>query len=125
MLDEPTIGLHPRDTERLLANLRALVDTGSTVLVVEHDAETIRAADHLVDLGPGGGRNGGHIVAEGAPAEVLADPRLADRRARSREPLGVVRPRRADGATTGIELDRRARATTCKDVDLARPASGA
>ena len=63
VLDEPTIGLHPRDTGRLLDNLRALVDTGSTVLVVEHDAETIRAADHLIDLGPGGGRHGGHIVA--------------------------------------------------------------
>src|SRR5439155_14598944 len=72
VLDEPTIGLHPRDTGRLLANLRALVDTGSTVVVVEHDAETIRAADHLTDLGPGGGRNGGHIVAAGTPAEVLA-----------------------------------------------------
>src|SRR3989442_11414666 len=61
VLDEPTIGLHPRDTERLLANLRALADTGSTVLLVEHDADTIRAADHLVDLGPAGGRHGGRI----------------------------------------------------------------
>src|SRR4029079_17607802 len=68
VLDEPTIGLHPRDTGRLIANLRALVDTGSTVVVVEHDAETIQAADHLTDLGPGGGRNGGHIIAAGTPA---------------------------------------------------------
>ncbi|MDP9033902.1 MAG: ATP-binding cassette domain-containing protein, partial [Myxococcota bacterium] len=65
VLDEPTIGLHPRDTRRLLANLRQLADMGSTVLVVEHDAETIRAADHLIDLGPGGGRSGGHIAAQG------------------------------------------------------------
>ncbi len=72
VLDEPTIGLHPRDTGRLLDNLRALVDTGSTVVVVEHDAETIRAADHLVELGPGGGRHGGHIVAHGDAAAVLA-----------------------------------------------------
>ncbi len=72
VLDEPTIGLHPRDTGRLLENLRALVDTGSTVLVVEHDLDTLRAADHLVDLGPGGGRLGGRIVAAGSPAEVLA-----------------------------------------------------
>lgn len=72
VLDEPTIGLHPRDTGRLLDNLRALVKTGSTVLVVEHDVDTIRAADHLIDLGPAGGRGGGHIVAEGAPAKVLA-----------------------------------------------------
>ena len=75
VLDEPTIGLHPRDTQALLSNLRALVATGSTVLVVEHDAETIRAADHVIDLGPEGGRNGGHIVAEGRASDVLADPR--------------------------------------------------
>src|SRR6185503_19514193 len=74
VLDEPTIGLHPRDTKALLANLRALVDTGSTVLVVEHDADTIRAADHLIDLGPTGGRGGGRILAEGPAARVLADP---------------------------------------------------
>jgi len=72
VLDEPTIGLHPRDTERLLANLRALVDTGSTVVVVEHDADTIRAADRIIDLGPSGGRGGGRIIAAGSPADVLA-----------------------------------------------------
>ena len=72
VLDEPTIGLHSRDTARLLANLRELCDTGSTVLVVEHDADTIQAADHLVDLGPSGGRHGGRIVAAGPPATVLA-----------------------------------------------------
>lgn len=71
VLDEPTIGLHPRDTSRLLSNLRALVDTGSTVVVVEHDAETIRAADHIVDLGPGGGHHGGRIVAQGPARAVL------------------------------------------------------
>jgi excinuclease ABC subunit A len=94
VLDEPTIGLHPRDTKRLIANLRALVDTGSTVLVVEHDAETILAADHLTDLGPSGGRNGGHIIAEGTPAAVLASPG-SPTGAALREPFGVVRPRRA------------------------------
>ncbi|HEY3595504.1 MAG TPA: excinuclease ABC subunit UvrA, partial [Polyangiaceae bacterium] len=72
VLDEPTIGLHARDTYRLLDNLKALVATGSTVLVVEHDADTIRAADHLVDLGPTGGRGGGRILAAGPPAKVLA-----------------------------------------------------
>lgn len=71
VLDEPTIGLHPRDTSRLLRNLRALVDTGSTVVVVEHDAETIAAADHIVDLGPGGGRQGGRVVAAGSASEVM------------------------------------------------------
>ncbi|HTJ82149.1 MAG TPA: excinuclease ABC subunit A, partial [Polyangiaceae bacterium] len=74
VLDEPTIGLHPRDTHRLLRNLRALADMGSTLLVVEHDADTIRAADFLVDLGPTGGRSGGRIMAAGAPSAVLRDP---------------------------------------------------
>ena len=71
VLDEPTIGLHPKDTSRLLGNLRDLVGIGSTVVVVEHDADTIRAADHLVDLGPGGGTHGGRVVAAGAPSKVL------------------------------------------------------
>ncbi len=74
VLDEPTIGLHPRDTQRLLQNLRALVDTGSTVLVVEHDTDTILAADHVIELGPTGGRGGGRILAEGTPQAVLATP---------------------------------------------------
>jgi excinuclease ABC subunit A len=74
VLDEPTIGLHPRDTGRLLGNLRKLADMGSTILVVEHDADTIRAADWLIDVGPAGGRGGGHIVAQGTPADVLRDP---------------------------------------------------
>ncbi|HEY8944077.1 MAG TPA: excinuclease ABC subunit A, partial [Polyangiaceae bacterium] len=72
VLDEPTIGLHPRDTGRLIRNLRRLVELGSTVLVVEHDAETIRAADHLIDLGPGGGSRGGCVMAEGPPERVLS-----------------------------------------------------
>lgn len=74
VLDEPTIGLHPRDTSRLIQNLRRLVELGSTVLVVEHDSETILAADHLIDLGPGGGSQGGNVVACGAPRRVLANP---------------------------------------------------
>jgi excinuclease ABC subunit A len=74
VLDEPTIGLHPRDTARLLANLRALAATGSTILMVEHDADTIRAADYLIDLGPSGGRRGGRIIAQGEPSVVLAHP---------------------------------------------------
>jgi len=74
VLDEPTIGLHPRDTQRLIDNLRALVDTGSTVMVVEHDEATIRAADWVIDIGPVGGREGGHVVASGPVAEVLGDP---------------------------------------------------
>ena len=70
VLDEPSIGLHARDNARLLESLRRLTTAGNSVLVVEHDADTIRAADHVVDLGPGAGRNGGSVVAEGTPAEI-------------------------------------------------------
>jgi excinuclease ABC subunit A len=74
VLDEPSIGLHQRDNGRLLETLKRLRDLGNTVLVVEHDEETIRSADWVVDLGPGAGREGGHIVAQGTPEEVEAAP---------------------------------------------------
>ena len=74
ILDEPSIGLHPRDNIRLLNSLLSLRDMGNTVLVVEHDEDTMRAADYLVDFGPGPGIRGGEIVAAGPPAEVLANP---------------------------------------------------
>jgi excinuclease ABC subunit A len=74
ILDEPSIGLHQRDNTRLLATLRDLRDLGNTVLVVEHDEETIRAADHVIDLGPRAGRNGGEVVAAGTVAEVMRHP---------------------------------------------------
>jgi excinuclease ABC subunit A len=74
VLDEPTIGLHARDHRLLLSTLRELVEQGNSVVLVEHDEETIRAADHVIDLGPGGGRDGGRIVAQGTPASILAHP---------------------------------------------------
>ena len=74
ILDEPSIGLHQRDNERLLGTLRELRDLGNTVIVVEHDRETILAADHILDLGPGAGRHGGHVVAQGSLEQVLAEP---------------------------------------------------
>ena len=74
VLDEPSIGLHPRDNERLLDTLARLRDLGNTVLVVEHDAETIERADYVIDLGPGAGRLGGKVVACGSPAEIAANP---------------------------------------------------
>ena len=75
VLDEPSIGLHQRDNERLLVTLRRLRDLGNTVLIVEHDEDAIRAADHLIDMGPAAGVNGGHVIAEGTPAEVAANPK--------------------------------------------------
>lgn len=99
VFDEPTIGLHQRDTHRLIGVLRRLVDLDNTVLVIEHDLETIAAADWVVDFGPGAGKHGGQVVAEGAPAAVAAHPTsltgayLAGRKAipvpsRRREPNG-------------------------------------
>jgi excinuclease ABC subunit A len=103
VLDEPTVGLHPRDTERLLRTLLELRDLGNTVLAVEHDEVMIRAADCVVDMGPGAGRRGGKVVACGTPAEVAAGPSLTGQwlrgelpmaeRAAPRAPLGHVRLR--------------------------------
>ncbi|HEU0201583.1 MAG TPA: excinuclease ABC subunit UvrA, partial [Burkholderiaceae bacterium] len=70
VLDEPSIGLHQRDNDRLIATLRRLRDLGNTVLVVEHDEDAIRSADYVVDLGPGAGEHGGHVVAQGKPADI-------------------------------------------------------
>lgn len=74
VLDEPSIGLHQRDNDRLIATLKHLRDLGNTVVVVEHDEDTIRSADYLIDVGPGAGVHGGEIVAAGTPAEVAATP---------------------------------------------------
>jgi len=118
VLDEPTIGLHPRDTGRLLENLRALVDTGSTVLVVEHDLDTLRAADHLVDLGPGGGRLGGRIVAAGPPSEVLASEASPTARA-LQLPVRGLRPERPP-ARDWLRLEG-VRCHNLRGVDLVLP----
>jgi excinuclease ABC subunit A len=74
VLDEPSIGLHQRDNQKLLHTLKEMRDLGNTVLVVEHDLETILSADHVVDLGPGAGEHGGYVVAQGTPKEIAANP---------------------------------------------------
>ena len=74
VLDEPSIGLHPRDTRKLLQTLKELRDLGNTIVLVEHDEDTIRAADYILDLGPGGGHAGGHLVASGTLQEIMAKP---------------------------------------------------
>src|SRR5262249_22559314 len=80
VLDEPSIGLHHRDNSRLIAALEALRDLGNAVLVVEHDEETIRRADYVIDLGPGAGKHGGELVAAGTPADIeRADNSLTGR----------------------------------------------
>ena len=109
VLDEPSIGLHQRDNERLLVTLRRLKALGNTVLVVEHDEDAIRAADHLIDMGPEAGLGGGHVIAQGTPAEVEADPNsvtgayLSGRRRidvpATRRPVDAKRLVRVVGAT--------------------------
>ena len=74
VFDEPTIGLHPKDVQILLAIFRALVKNGATVIVIEHDLDVIKNADYIIDMGPGGGEEGGRIVAAGTPDEIAADP---------------------------------------------------
>jgi excinuclease ABC subunit A len=121
VLDEPTIGLHPRDTGRLLDNLRRLAGMGSTVLMVEHDADTIRAADYLIDLGPSGGRHGGRIVAEGPPAVVLKSDASPTARA-LKEEFAIANARASqDRASEAIEL-RGARAHNLRVDRLEIPA---
>ncbi len=106
VLDEPSIGLHQRDNERLLGTLRRLRDLGNTVLVVEHDEDAIRAADHLIDMGPEAGVNGGRVVAEGTPAQVAAHPDSltgAYLSGRKRIPVPALRrPAQADRAVTVV-----------------------
>ena len=98
ILDEPSIGLHARDHARLLASLARLRDMGNTVLVVEHDEATIRAADHVIDMGPGAGIHGGEVVAEGTPAEIMGDLRsLTGAYLSGRRAIAVPEQRRAPG----------------------------
>lgn len=73
VLDEPSIGLHQRDNDRLISTLKEMRDLGNTLIVVEHDDDTMRAADYLVDVGPGAGEHGGEIVASGTPKQVMSN----------------------------------------------------
>ena len=95
VLDEPSIGLHQRDNDKLLATLKNLRDMGNTLLVVEHDEDTMRAADYLIDIGPGAGIHGGKVVAAGTPEEVMANPdSLTGRYLSGREKIPVPAERR-------------------------------
>jgi excinuclease ABC subunit A len=120
VLDEPTIGMHSRDTPRLVGMLRALRDLGNTVLVIEHDLEVIAAADWVVDFGPGAGRLGGQIVAQGAPANVAREPASITGQylaGTARIPLPAARRPAGDQALTV----RGARQHNLKDVTVAFP----
>ena len=121
VLDEPSIGLHQRDNRLLLSTLGRLRDLGNTVVVVEHDEETIRSADYVVDLGPGAGVHGGEVMFQGTPAELLANghPSMTGRYLRGERSIPVPSARRP--ALRGELVIRGARANNLKDVDVAIP----
>lgn len=121
VLDEPTQGLHPRDTARLVAVLRGLSDAGNAVVVVEHDADLVAAADHVVELGPGSGPDGGLVVASGSPAELAADPATYTSRLLVRTD-SKARPSRRP-LSPGVTI-RGANRHTLKDLDVEIPAGG-
>jgi excinuclease ABC subunit A len=106
VLDEPSIGLHQRDNRKLLDTLCAMRDLGNTVIVVEHDEETIRSADHVVDLGPGAGEHGGRVVAQGTPEDIAAHPTSLTGQYLSRR-LTIPVPARRRPAPDGPSPDRR------------------
>ncbi len=120
VLDEPSIGLHPRDNTRLLNTLKGLRDLGNTVLVVEHDDETIREADWVIDLGPAAGEHGGRIVAEGTPKAILADPHsLTGQYLSGRRQIPVPKKRR-EGNGKSLKIVG-ARANNLKDLTVEIP----
>ncbi|HEV2418622.1 MAG TPA: excinuclease ABC subunit UvrA, partial [Terriglobia bacterium] len=120
VLDEPSIGLHPRDNLRLLATLERLRNLGNTVLVVEHDEETIRRADYVIDLGPGAGRQGGRLVASGPPARIAATAEsLTGQYLAGRAVIPVPERRRKPGAKRLAVLE--ARANNLKNIDVKFP----
>ena len=97
ILDEPSIGLHQRDNDKLLATLKHLRDLGNTLIVVEHDEDTMRAADYIVDIGPGAGVHGGEVVAAGTVEEIMAEPRSLTGQYLSGAKTIPVPPRRRPG----------------------------
>jgi excinuclease ABC subunit A len=121
VLDEPSIGLHQRDNRALLSTLARLRDLGNTVLVVEHDEETIRTADYVVDLGPGAGEHGGHVIFQGTPAELLRDGKGSLTGAYLRKERSIQTPHARRPATRGEVLIKGARANNLKDLDVGIP----
>jgi excinuclease ABC subunit A len=120
ILDEPTIGLHPKDTGRLLELLAQFRDSGNSLIVVEHDRETILAADHVIDMGPGAGTQGGMVVAQGTPAELARDEAsLTGRYLSGAITLAPPGPRRR--GTGGFLRIKGARQHNLKNIDVALP----
>ncbi len=121
VLDEPSIGLHQRDNDRLIATLKHLRDLGNTVLVVEHDEDTIRHADYLLDIGPGAGVNGGEVVAHGTPAEVAKNKdSITGRYLSGTEKIAVPKNRRSITKDRALVI-KGARENNLKNIDVSIP----
>ena len=121
VLDEPSIGLHQRDNRALLATLARLRDLGNTVVVVEHDEETIRTADYVVDLGPGAGEHGGHVIFQGTPAALLQESNGSLTGSYLRGERSIQTPRTRRPVTRGQIAIQGARANNLKDIDVSIP----
>jgi excinuclease ABC subunit A len=120
VLDEPSIGLHQRDNARLLETLKRLRDLGNTVIVVEHDEEAILTADHVIDVGPGAGIHGGHVIAQGTPADIMAAPRSYTGKYLSGELMIPIPERRAPNTLRTLKVVR-ARGNNLKDITAEIP----
>src|SRR5262247_4014041 len=120
VLDEPSIGLHQRDNARLLETLKRLRDLGNTVIVVEHDEDAILTADHVIDIGPAAGRHGGEITAEGAPADIMANPRSLTGQYLTGAKMIPVPERRAPNKLRTLKVVR-ARGNNLKDITAEIP----
>ena len=120
ILDEPSIGLHQRDNNRLLATLRHLRDLGNTLIVVEHDEDTMYAADHIIDIGPGAGEHGGEVVAEGTAAEIMKNPASITGQYLSRKKFIPVPAERRRGNGYFLEIVGAAE-NNLKDVNVKFP----
>jgi len=120
VLDEPSIGLHPKDNAKMIATLRRLRDLGNTVIVVEHDEDTIAAADHVVEMGPGAGVHGGHVVAQGSYEEILGHPESLTGQFLSGRQRIDLPARRRPPAGPGLTI-RGARENNLKGIDVAIP----
>ncbi|HUK37367.1 MAG TPA: excinuclease ABC subunit UvrA, partial [Vicinamibacterales bacterium] len=121
VLDEPSIGLHQRDNRKLLATLARLRDLGNTVIVVEHDEETIRTADYLIDLGPGAGEHGGDVIFQGTPAELLQDPGTSMTGAYLSGARAIAAPKSRRPELKGEIVIRGARENNLKSIDVRIP----
>jgi len=124
VLDEPTIGLHQRDNDRLIGTLRHLADIGNTVLVVEHDEGTIRAADHVIDIGPGPGKHGGTVVAQGAIDDIIATKHsLTGQYLSGKKKIDTPTERRPVSTNKAVVI-KGARENNLKSIDVTLPLKG-